>query len=346
LPSPTKRSRIWPSLIGVAISVGLLALILRQVDLAQVGRNLKAAHPTPLALAVLLATLTFPIRTLRWRILLRTAQGDPLPLIPAWHATAMGFMANNVLPFRPGELLRPFAVTRLAGVRFTSALSSIAVERIFDGLTITALLTLSLLGPGLPAQVAIAGVSVRHLAVVAGSASAAALLVALAVLAWPLAAERAVRALVPATHLADRIVGLIEGIRQGLAALNSPSRVGGVVLWSLALWLVIALSFYVAFAAFDIPVSFTGALLLQGFLTVGVSLPFTPGYFGPFEAAIVAALALYGVVEDRAFSYAIAYHVTTFVPITLLGLWSVVRTPVRLRDLRATTPASEPAGPP
>ncbi len=227
-----------------------------------------------------------------------------------------------------------------------SALSSIAVERIFDGLTITALLTLALLSPDLPTHVAIAGVSVRHLAVMAGAASAAALLVAVAVVAWPLAAERAVRAVVPATHLADRIVGLIEGIRQGLAALNSPARVGGVVLWSLALWLVNALSFYVGFAAVDIRVSFTGALLLQGFLTVGVSLPFTPGYFGPFEAAIVAALALYGVSEDRAFSYAIAYHVTTFVPITLLGLWSVVQSPVRLRDLRAaTTPPSEPAGP-
>ncbi len=345
MPNPTNRSRIWPSLIGVAISVGLLALILRQVDLAQVGRNLQAAHPTPLALAVLLATLTFPIRTLRWRLLLRTAQGDPLPLVPAWHATAMGFMVNNVLPFRAGELLRPFAAARLAGARFTSALSSIAVERIFDGLTIAALLTLSLLSPDLPAHVAIAGVSVRHLAVMAGAASAAALLVAVAVVAWPLAAERAVRALVPATHLADRIVGLIEGIRQGLAALNSPSRVAGVVLWSLVLWLVNALSFYVGFAAFDIQVSFTGALLLQGFLTVGVSLPFTPGYFGPFEAAIVAALALYGVSEDRAFSFAIAYHVTTFVPITLLGLWSVVQSPVRLRDLRAATPPSEPAGP-
>jgi len=343
LPTPTNRSRIWTSLLGVAISVALLAFIIRRVDLAEVRRNLQAAHVLPLLLAVVLATLTFPIRTMRWRILLRSAQGDPLPLLPMWHATAIGFMANNVLPFRAGELIRPFAASQLAGARFTSALSSIAVERIFDGLTVTALLTLALLSAGLPGRVAVGGVSVHHLALVAGSVSAAALLVALAVVGWPMAAERAVRALVPRAQLADRIVGLIEGIRQGLAALNSPSRIGGVIFWSLALWLVNALSFYVGFAAFDIKVSYIGALLMQGLVAFGVSVPSTPGYVGPFEAAIVAGLALYGITEDRAFSYAIAYHVTTFIPITLLGLWSVARSPVKLRDLRGPTATGAPA---
>ena len=113
-----------------------------------------------------------------------------------------------------------------------------------------------------------------------------------------------------------------------------------------------AASFYVAFAAFDIPVGFTGALLLQGLVAFGVSVPSTPGYVGPFEAAIVAALALYGVAEDRSFSYAIAYHVTTFVPITLLGLWSLrahrhrARRPSP-RDATATTrPRAVVHGPP
>jgi len=345
LPNQTDRSRIWPSLAGVAISVGLLVLILRHVDLGQVRQNLASARPLPLAMAVVVATLTFPIRAIRWRILLRTPQGDPLPLLPAWHATAIGFMANNVLPFRAGELIRPFAITRLAGVRFTSALSSIAVERIFDGLTITAMLTVALLGPGLAPGVSVGGVSVRHIAVVAGGVSAAALVAALAVVGWPLAAERAIRAIVPARHLADRIVGLIEGIRQGLGALNSPSRIVGVVFWSVVLWLVNALSFYIGFAAFGIQVSFTGTLLLQGLVSFGVSVPSTPGYIGPFEAAIVAALALSGVGESQAFSYAIAYHVTTFVPITLLGLWSVARTPIRLGDLRRQPAPVEPDRP-
>jgi uncharacterized membrane protein YbhN (UPF0104 family) len=90
----------------------------------------------------------------------------------------------------------------------------------------------------------------------------------------------------------------------------------------------------VGFAAFDIPVSYLGALLMQGLLVLGISIPSTPGFFGPFEAVIVAALALYGVPRDLAFSYAISFHVTSFIPITVLGLWSLTRTPGGFKGLR------------
>jgi uncharacterized membrane protein YbhN (UPF0104 family) len=109
--------------------------------------------------------------------------------------------------------------------------------------------------------------------------------------------------------------------------LRSPARLAGVVFWSLVLWLVNALAFYLGFAAFDIPVSYVGALLLQGLLMLGISVPSTPGFFGPFEAVIVAVLALYGIPGGLAFSYAIAFHITTLLPITVLGLWSLTRIP-------------------
>ncbi len=334
MPNRSNRARLWSSLLGLAVSAGLLFLIVRQVDLRQVREHLAGARALPLAAAVALATATFPLRAIRWRLLLRAAGGGPLPWPALWHATALGFMANNVLPFRAGELVRPFAVTRLAGARFSAALSSIAVERIFDALTIAFLLGLALLGTGLAPGAAVGGVSLRHATLVAGALALAGLLVALLVVTQPLAAERAIRRLFPPGRLADRLVSLIEGVRHGLAVLNSPARVAGVAAWSVALWLVNALSFYVAFAAFDIRVGYAGALVLQGLLVLGVAVPSTPGYLGPFEAAIVAALALYGVPSASGFSYAIAYHVTTFIPITLLGLWSLARTPVGLGDLR------------
>jgi hypothetical protein len=210
------------------------------------------------------------------------------------------------------------------------------VERIFDGLTVVALLSLALLNPGLPGSVTVGGTSVAQLARVGGVIGLAALLGAILVVAAPLAAERLVRRVMPHARLADRIIDLIEGIRQGLTVLRSPGRLVGVVFWSLVLWLVNALAFYVGFAAFDIPVRYTGALLLQGLLILGISIPSTPGFFGPFEAVIVAVLALYGISRSLAFSYAIAFHVTTFVPITLLGLWSAARSPEGFRMLRRT----------
>ena len=165
-----------------------------------------------------------------------------------------------------------------------------------------------------------------------------ALLIAVLVLAAPLPAERLAKRLFPSPKISARVVGMIEGIRQGLVVLRTPGRLVLVLLWSLVLWLVNALAFYVGFAAFDIPVSYSGALLLQGLLVLGVSIPSTPGFFGPFEAVIVAVLALYGIPNDVAFSYAIAFHITSFVPITILGLWSLTRVPGGFTALRQAPP--------
>ena len=326
--------RLLSASVGAALALALLVWALRGVHLDEVLHHLRSAHAGPLAAAIVLATLTYPIRLVRWRLLLRDRDGGPLPAGPLWHAVAIGFMANNTLPFRAGELVRVLAATRLAGARFTSVLSSVAVERIFDGLAVVLLLVVALLASDLPAGVAVGGVPVRHAAQVAGVLSLAGLVAALLVVAFPLATERLLRRVLPAGALVDRLVAMIEGLRHGLAALRSPALLAGVVFWSLALWMLNALAFYLGFRAFDITVGYAGALLVQGVLIFGITVQLTPGFLGQFEAAIVAGLALFGIPNALASSFAIAFHATTFLPIILLGAWSLARTPMALSDLR------------
>lgn len=326
--------RILAGLLGGVLAIALLLWALRGVHLDEVARQIRQSDPWPLAVGVVLATLTFLVRLVRWQLLLRHESGRPLPPWPLWHAIAIGFMANNLLPFRAGELVRVYAATRLSGARFTAAMSSIAVERIFDGLAVIGLLGAGLLLSDLPADVVVGGVSLARAAQVGGLMALGALLCSAAIVAFPLAAERLVRRVLPAGKLVDRIVHLIEGIRHGLASLRSPGLLAGVVLWSLAHWLMNGAALWVSFAAFDIPVSFAGALVLQGVMAIGISVQLTPGFVGQFEAAIVAGLALYGISNDVASSYALAYHGATFLPITLAGAWSLARTPVALSDLR------------
>jgi uncharacterized protein (TIRG00374 family) len=326
--------RILAGIVGAALAIALLLWALRGVHLEEVVRQIRNADPWPLALGVVLGTLTFPMRLIRWRLLLRSETGAALPAMALWHAVAIGFMANNLLPFRAGELVRTVAATKLSGARFTSAMSSIAVERVFDGLACVSLLGVGLLTSDLPSGVTVGGVSLARAAQVAGILSIGALAAAGAVVAFPMAAERLIRRFLPAGRMTDRLIFVIEGLRHGLASLRSPALITRVGLWSLAHWLVNALALYVSFAAFDIPVGFGGALLLQGVLVIGISVQLTPGFVGQFEAAIVAGLALYGISNQVASSYAIAYHGATFIPITLAGAWSLARTPVALSDLR------------
>jgi hypothetical protein len=256
--------------------------------------------------------------------------------MPLWHAVAIGFMANNLLPFRAGELVRVFAASRLTDARFAAVLTSVAVERIFDGLAVVALLSVGLLASSLPASVTLGGVSLAHAVQVSGALSAAALVMASLTVAYPLVAEAVVRRVLPAGRTTERIVGAIESIRHGLSALRSPGRLASVIVWSLAIWMLNAAAYWVAFDAFGIQADYAAALVLQGVLVIGVSVQFAPGFVGQFDASIVAALALYGVGNDVASSYAIAYHAVTFLPIVLLGFWSLARSPVAIGDLRRT----------
>jgi uncharacterized membrane protein YbhN (UPF0104 family) len=123
--------------------------------------------------------------------------------------------------------------------------------------------------------------------------------------------------------------------------LKSPQRFAGVIAWSLVLWLVNGLSFAVCFQAFGLPVPWEGAFLLQGMIGFGVALPSSPGFFGPFEAIARFTLGLYAIDADHAVSYAVAYHLGGFVPITVLGLYSLSRTQVRMVELRSVERAQE-----
>lgn len=333
-PAPRLRRSTFGAAIGILISVGLLFLAVRSVDIGAAWEHARSARALPLILTVAIATLAFPIRVVRWRALLHTSDGIPLPAGPAWHAVAMGFMANNIFPFRAGELLRAYAIGKLAPVPFPGALSSIAVERVLDGLTLLGLLALGLFASGIAADTTIGSLSVTSLVSRVGVLSVLALGGALAVVLFPRHAENLLRRLVPFPTLAERLAGLVHGVAAGFAALGSPRRLAAAILWSGVLWGVNASSFYVGFQAFDIPVSFAGALVLQGVLAFGIAVPSSPGYVGLFEGAVILALALYAVPADLAFAYAATYHVLTFLPITLLGLWSVTRTSIGLGDLR------------
>lgn len=323
--------------MGLGVTLGLLAWALHGVDAQALIGHLRRANPWLLLATIAIATVIFPLRTLRWRLILRDVSGRELPLLPLWHATAIGFMANNLLPVRAGEFARAYVARQVVSVRFTTALASVGVERVFDALGLVGLMALALLAPSFPRQATIGGVSLARLASVGAALSIGALVIAVLVVhrpaPWLAALGRIAGAVLP-PRWAGRVTHAAGGLVAGLEVLKSPTRFLRVIAWTLVLWLVNATAFTVCFRAFGLPVPAEGSLLLQGVIGFGVALPSSPGFIGVFEAGTRATLALYGIDATRAVSYALAYHVGTFFPITLLGLYSLSRMRLRLTELR------------
>jgi hypothetical protein len=88
------------------------------------------------------------------------------------------------------------------------------------------------------------------------------------------------------------------------------------------------------FRAFDITAPFSAALFVQGLIVIGVALPATPGFFGFFEAAAKAGLVLYGVSESLAVAWAFTFHVLSLIPITVIGVYYLLRSGLRFGELK------------
>src|SRR5882762_3156285 len=163
--NPSKQNR-WRGawLIGLAISVALLAWVLSKSHPDKVWEYAKHANSWLLLLTIVVATITFPVRAIRWRLILRDADGRPFPWMPLWHATTIGFMANNLLPARAGEFARAYVASRQLPVRFTTSLGSIAVERVFDALVMLGLMAVAIAAPSFPTRALVGGRSLSAIA--------------------------------------------------------------------------------------------------------------------------------------------------------------------------------------
>lgn len=324
--------------MGLTVTVLSLWWAVRGVHWDEFFAAVRTVNPLLLLGTIVLATLTFPLRVLRWRAMLRDEQDRPLPWGSLWHAVAIGFMANNLLPARAGEFARAYVIKRRAPVRFTTALATIGVERLFDGLLMLALMAVAIAAPSFPGHTMVYGVSLPRIAEGAaalfGGALVFAFIVALKPAPWLTLFERIARAVLP-DRFARPACEMAEGLVAGLAVLRRPARFVTVLWWSSVQWLVNAASFALCFRAFGLAVPPEGSLLLQGVLGFGVALPSSPGFAGVFEGATQLTLKIYGVDPSRALAYALTYHVTTFLPITLLGLYSLSRVQLHLGDLRA-----------
>lgn len=326
----------WRAGLGVVVSGVLLWLAVRSVSFGDVVAALRDANPWLFLLCAVVATCIFPLRAIRWRAILAPVAGD-IPFGPLWRSTAIGMMVNNLVPARAGEVARAFALTReVPRVPFTTALASLAVDRIFDAIVLLGLMFGAMLSPSFPSDARIAGLTVPQFASVGMTGVVALLTVSWLAVLMPARVIGLVRtvahAMVP--RLEARLVAIAEQGLGGLAVLRDGRRFVAVAWWALVHWLVHALALWIGFLAVGLDAPFSAALFLQGVLGFAVALPSTPGFVGVFEYASAKGLAVYGVSETLALSWAFGYHALSFVPITLFGLVYLVRLGVKLGDIQ------------
>jgi glycosyltransferase 2 family protein len=322
--------------IGISISVAILYWVLRGEDFGAIAREIRDADMPLFLLATALVTVVFWIRAWRWRYILEPVHPG-IPFRSRFAAVTIGFMGNNLLPMRIGEFMRAYALSRMERVPVVASFSSLVIERLLDAVFVIGFLFLATLLPAFPG---LDGDTVD----VTRVASAVGIFVLVmfgllgALVIWPERVvwnfEHRVARVLPHS-LRRPLVDALRSFLTGLSMLRQARHAARAVAWSAALWFVHALGFYAAFHAFALDLPFSAALFFSSVLSLAVSVPSGPGFFGPWEGAAVLVLGgLWGIESTRVLGFAIGFHLAGFIPVTIMGLVFAWRLGLSLREVR------------
>lgn len=321
---------IWWTFRSVDLS-GLLG-VLADTDLGLV-----------LAISVPAFLLNFFCRTLRWQILTRDL--GELSFAAHFRAVAVGFMANNLLPFRVGELARCWVLARGSAVGAPALFGTVVVERLFDfaGLGFLAFCWMAARGTG------VVGGTGSYLLGIALVVFVLPLLLVL-VLQWipgPRVAGFAGRILGGSwPQLGERLSGFLEELIRGGRSLRDPRAFGRVFALTLVCWLLASVPpFWAALRGVGWEAGAAELLEAAGAMTVwvaaGVAVPSVPGFFGPYHAACWLALEAYGVPKATAVAVGTVAHLTFWTVTTGVGLLSLRVAGTSLREARSALRPTE-----
>jgi hypothetical protein len=300
--------------IGVLISLASVYLVLRGVDLRQTADLLGGARPAWLLVAVagIVADLVF--RALRWQVLIRPICRVPLRRLSAY--MLVGYLANNVLPARLGELVRSHYLGDREGISRSATLGTVVVERIVD--------TVVLVGIGAAAILILHVRGVVMSAILVGVAIAGLLCVALVV---ALAAHRLPGAGRAAAFLNrwPRFVGVATRLRDGLRVAALPRTVAAAALLSVAAWTCTVVAVLAVGQSLGIELTLGEGALLAAGTNLATAIPSGPGYLGTFEYAGQSIALAFGLGASEGLALALLIHVLTLAVSSLGGAVALVR---------------------
>lgn len=291
---------------GIAVSIVAGWLVLRSVDLASVAEVLGSADPRWIVVMLVAVLIDVAARGGRWQVLLR-----PIAVIPYRRVlgfTYLGYLANNVLPARLGELVRVHALGEREGLSRTTVLGTVVVERVIDTVMVVSIAAGSV--------VILSARGLMTSAVLLGFAFMTLLLVGLGL---AVAAHRLPGAARAAAFLErwPRIVELGRRLHDGLSVVSRPRIVAGALVFSTVSWAASIITFLAGGQAVGIELTLAqGALICSGVALVTI-VPSAPGYLGTFEFTAVEIAAGLGIDRNSAFAMALLVHVA------ILGVTSI-----------------------
>ena len=301
-------------------------------DLAGVLANTKVVYFLYAAVAFVISHI---FRTFRWQLILLPTR--KVPFNSVFGINAVGFMMITFLPFRLGEFGRPLLLSRRESVSYPAALASVAVERLFDGIAVIAILILGLtIAPLETETIPYIGWSTNFALGFGLAFFVPAFFVLFGMIIFK---ERSVAVVSFCTQMLSskwrtKIVNITQHFVEGLRVLTSWKQIVAMLALSILVWFAFSVMTYLTFFSLDLQLPFYASFTVLGVLSLGVMLPGPPGFVGTYELFCKAALGLFAIDATTALGFAVASHTFNLLAVLLMGLVFLPFNPFTLREIR------------
>ena len=291
----SRSARTVATAVAAALAALLLFVSLRGIEWPDVFRVAGGAKPGGLVVAAGLVTATLFLRSLRWRLLLNAEKS--VSIGTAFWATSAGYLGNNVLPARAGELVRTFMISARCHLDTTFVLTTALTERLVDGVALVTIASVILLTT--PLDLGWLSKAVRPLALVGLAA-------VLSIASVPLLESFGVSVLqrLPLREsVLTKLLTIVSHAGRGVRTFHDGRRLFGFLGLTTIIWTVDAFATIVGGAALGLAIPIPAAFLLLACLGLGSALPSTPGYVGIYQFAAISALSPFGLSRTDAVAY-------------------------------------------
>ena len=319
-----RRRHLLAFIIGILISILCLVVALWGIEWNEIREGFQQANYFTLPILMGLLFAVFWLKAIRWRLLLQPLRKfQTKEVVPP---LMIGFMGNNLLPAHLGELIRIFVLGREFSLSKAAVFSSVVLERIFDTAVILLFLVMSLLlADELPSWVS---TTIFFVSVFAGLA----ILFLAVYLFWTkrlIHATRRVFSFLP-ERFGQKLTETMEAGVLGLASMQSGGLVFWILLTSVLQWVLMAGMVYVSLWSFGLHLPLLASVVIIGVSALGVSIPSAPGFFGIIQLSFWVILQGFGVDKGVAFASSMYFHLSNYVPVTLVGLYYLNRRGLQL----------------
>jgi hypothetical protein len=317
--TPNNRSNL---LLGFSLLLAavLLYYTLRGLNWQTFWDSIRFGHYEFLLLTIPITSINYFIRALRWSFLVNSEK--KIPIISIFWANMVGYMGNDYLPARAGELIRSAYLGRQNGLGTSFVLATALAERLLDVIALVLIGSVSLL-----VQSNISPLLANALRFMAFVGTVGLLVI----IAAPFQ-ENLIHRIVDKLPLPEKILSTISQqiskFLTGIRSLHNGRRLGLFILLTGTIWLIDAYANTLGVRIISQTLTIRQAFILLAALGLSSAIPSTPGYIGVYQFVAVSVLTPFGFSQANALAYILISQILHYILVSfwgLIGLWRINR---------------------